>query len=332
MANFCTKCGKPINECTCEAGSVFNDATNTGATLNNILSPSFFAAMKNKMGIGEPETNNAPLYEKNMQIVPDNVKANEGEIPIKQYNVAKLRNRIFGLTVSKANGRLQVTNKRLIFRAAGRCLRGRTTIQQEFAIDEIAGADVRREYSFTGWDIIIGIIIWALGVVAGFGLLSLLDLEVEMTAVLGFFGGVAALLPFFMVYQKFGLKLFALGASTGLFLSPTSINPFNYYYGAVDFFFVFAVISVIISLICLVIFSIKPNLVLTIKTKSSAEAIDIQRKRMSLPGFDSSKEDHTGYSEVLPAENVEEAIREICAIVSDIQKLGDYGIEKWKSQ
>lgn len=118
MAKFCTKCGKPLDECTCEKSTVGN--------------PSFFASLKNRMGIGEPETNNAPLYEKNMQIVPENISANDGEIPIKQYNVATLRNRFLGITISKAIGRLQITNKRVIFRAAGRCLRGRTGSLSDF--------------------------------------------------------------------------------------------------------------------------------------------------------------------------------------------------------
>lgn len=38
----------------------------------------------------------------------------------------------------------------------------------------------------------------------------------------------------------------------------------------------------------------------------------------------------TGYNEVLPARDTDRAIEEIGAIVSDIQKLGDYAIEKWK--
>ena len=91
-------------------------------------------AMKNRMGIGEPESNSDGCYERGMQIVPDNLRINEGEIPIRQYDVAVLRSR---LQFMRAEGRLQVTNKRLLFRATGRSLRGRTTLQHEFAVDEI---------------------------------------------------------------------------------------------------------------------------------------------------------------------------------------------------
>lgn len=317
MANFCTKCGKPLDECICEKGAANNP---------------FFVSLKNRMGIGEPEANAAPLYEKNMQIVPENVTANEGEIPIKQYTVATLRNRFLGITISKAIGRLQITNKRVIFRAAGRCLRGRTAIQQEFSIDEIAGADVRREYSFTFWDVLIGLIIWAIGGFVGLVGLSIFPRSGSGGAIafFNFLFGTAALLPFFLLHKKFGIKLLSLGASSGFYFASTGINPFRNYSSA-DFLYLFAAISVILSLICLVIFAIKPNLVLTIKTKSSVEAIDIQKKKNVLPGLESSKEEHTGFTEVLPAENIEEAVKEVCAIISDIQRLGDFGIEKWKN-
>ena len=41
---------------------------------------------------------------------------------------------------------------------------------------------------------------------------------------------------------------------------------------------------------------------------------------------------YMGYNEVLPTDETEKAIREIGAIINDIQKLGDYGIAKWKTE
>ena len=315
MANFCTKCGKPIDECTCN---------------KTIIDQSFFASLKNRMGIVEPENNNTPLFEKDMQIIPDNVKADNGEVPVKQFTVATMRNRLFGITIGKAIGRLQVTNKRVIFRASGRCLRGRTTLQQEFSIDEIAGVEVRREFAFNFWDIIIGLIIALIGNSLGYFILSFIS-KTGFRGVLSFILGFAALIPFFMVNKRFGLKLFCCGLSGGLFLSSTPVRLLGRgVRGDSEIFFVFCVISAIIALVCLTIFVIKPNLVLIIKTKSSGEAIDIQRRKIGIFGFTPSSEEHTNYSEVIPAENAEQSIREIFAIVSDIQKLGDFGIEKWK--
>jgi len=81
-------------------------------------------------------------------------------------------------------------------------------------------------------------------------------------------------------------------------------------------------------LITLFIIAFKPNLVLVIKTKGAGEAIDIRRKKTVR--FSAKDEDHTGYKEVIPTDGAERCIRELNAVIIDIQKLGDYGIEKWK--
>ena len=106
---------------------------------------SFLESMKNRMGLDDPKRNASDRYERGQQIVPDSIKPNEGEVPVKQYVIAVLRNL---LRFERAEGRLQVTNKRVIFRAAGTSLRGRTTLHQEYAIDEIAGIEARNNYKF----------------------------------------------------------------------------------------------------------------------------------------------------------------------------------------
>jgi hypothetical protein len=105
----------------------------------------FFASMKNRMGIGAPERNATDTYERGMKIVPECISANENEVPVKQYNIAVLRNL---LKFERAEGRIQVTNKRVVFRAAGRSIGGRTTLQHEFALNEVAGIEARRNYKF----------------------------------------------------------------------------------------------------------------------------------------------------------------------------------------
>jgi len=105
-----------------------------------------FLSMKNRMGIGDPARNATDVYERGQKIVPDGLKSNEGEIPVKQYNIAVLRN-LFKL--ERAEGRMQITNKRVIFRAPGRSIGGRTTLQHEFAINEIAGIEAVKNFKFS---------------------------------------------------------------------------------------------------------------------------------------------------------------------------------------
>lgn len=345
MAKFCTRCGKPIEEgqiCSCSANSI--------SKIDTSSAKGFFESMKNRMGIGDPELNKGDAFESGKQIIPDCIKSNESEIPVKQYTVATLRNRIFGIPYTKAIGRLQVTNKRVVFRAPGRCLAGRTTLQHEFAIDEIAGIEARREYVFNIWDFILGLIVTSLGGSIITTLITLLcsdSLSEGKTAgaiILTLLFGIAGCVPFFMLKKKWLLKLLCLGGSFVPLVSIgetlSKVARVSYHYrsntfggsGAAGFFgglFLFlGVIAFLLTLFTWFVYSIRPNLVLLIKTKAANEAIDIRRKKVR-PFSD--KDEHTGYSEVIPADDAEKCIREIDAMINDIQKLGDFGIEKWKA-
>jgi hypothetical protein len=118
----------------------------------------FFASMKNRMGIGSPERNATDTYERGMNIVPNCISASEHELPVKQYNIAVLRN-LFKF--ERAEGRMQVTNKRVIFRAAGRSVGGRTTLQHEFVINEIAGIEAKNNFKFSFLYLVFAILIIA---------------------------------------------------------------------------------------------------------------------------------------------------------------------------
>jgi len=149
----CKNCGTELEEgqvCGCGANSNTPEVLNLGGESN------FFESMKNRMGIGTPEQNATEAYERGMKIVPECIRPEENEIPVKQYNVAVLRNL---LKLERSEGRMQVTNKRVIFRATGHSVRGRTTLQHEFAIDNIAGIEARRNYKFSFLYLIFAILI-----------------------------------------------------------------------------------------------------------------------------------------------------------------------------
>ncbi len=330
MAKFCTRCGKPLEEgqiCSCSKQPQIDTSSAKG----------FFETIKNRMGIGDPELNKDDAYETGKQIVPDCVKSNESEIPVKQYKVATLRNRIFGIPYTKAIGRLQVTNKRVIFRAPGKCLAGRTTLQHEFSIDEIAGIESRREYMFNIWDLIIGLLVASIGGSIAFGIVSALCMgsiyegKVFWPTLLTLIVGIAGCIPFYNLKQKWLVKLLCLGGSVyPLYMMGTLLvsSDHSFWGGLLVFLGSVFLVDLIIALI---FNTIKPNLVLVIKTKSASEAIDIKRKKVGLFGISMDKEDHTGYTEILPEKDAEKSIREVGALINDIQKLGDFGIEKWKA-
>ena len=302
----------------------------------------FWEKMKNRMGIGNPELNQGDAFETGKKIVPECISANEGEVPVKQYTVAKLRNRVLGIPYTTAMGKLQVTNKRVIFRAPGRCMAGRTTLQHEFAVDELAGIEARREYVFNGWDLLFGMIVAFLGGTLILRLMaeifsSGMDKTDTLFAMLLMLGiGVGGCIPFFTMKKRWYLKMLCLGASlmTLSTWAPTVSRAgkwqdvgFYEFIGDISGYLVYPVLACFIF--ALLVNAIKPNLVLSIKTKSALGAIDIRRRQMIR--FSGRMEDGTGYGEVLPLDDAERCIREVNAVITDIQKLGDFGIEKWKA-
>ena len=271
-------------------------------------------------------TDKANIYERNMRIVPDCLRPNENEIPVRQYNIAVLRNVLRG---ERAEGRMQVTNKRVIFRAAGSSIGGRITLQQEFAIDELAGIEATCNYRFGFIYLLIGLFIVALSAMTGGQLLIAASNNADTAVALGFLLGFGGLALFFVVRKRHWgerswIMLLPLGLSLGFLgtLSTLAEEPLWY---------VFSTISGIITIYGLRLYAFKPNLLIHIKNKCAMkEALPIKIGR-GTRGFWSwwQSENEGGFSEVFPTPETDEAIREIGAMIADIQKLGDSGLKKW---
>lgn len=348
MQKYCGYCGKPLEEgevCGCRQSqeSYIEDAYEEKAALFEIDLAKIrkkWNDMKVRMGIDSAEMDQGDAYERNKKIIPDCIRENEGEIPVRQYEIATLQNRILFVPYAKAVGRIQVTNKRVIFRAPGKCFAGRTTLQQEFAVDEIGGIEMRREYAFNLWTMLLGILTALLGgssiaaVVIWMGREALRQDSVGIIVFLALLFGIGGCIPFFTVRNKWLMKILCLGVSffpmynVGKMLASMgylSGAGFNVILRFLSFFpFVFGVFSICVFAIC-------PNLVLLVKTKGGEAALDIKRKKVNIFGLGKGEEDHTGYAEIFPMNDVEKCIREIDAVINDIQKLGDFGVEKWKS-
>ena len=350
---FCERCGKQLADgevCSCVRGTYTTvnpvkpvaPVPPSGAgrsTYPTGSAPSaprkgFFEIIKNRMGIGDEELNKGDMYEMGKKIIPDCVNSNEGEVPVKQYHVADLQNRFLGIPYAKAVGRMQVTNKRVIFRAPGRFLAGRTTLQHEFAIDELAGIEARREYVFNFGDFLIGVLASIIGGSCAIGILgSVMRESFAFYTFLALIFGAAGCVPFALLKKKWLLKLLCLSGSYFPLLSCAAIlvnmnNVFGMFFGG--FYGFLGLISLIAGIFSLIMHTTRPNLVLLVKAKACSDAVDIKRKKI-LGFLGKTEEEHTGYTEVLPAEDAERCIREINAMINDIQKLGDFGIEKWKA-
>jgi hypothetical protein len=305
------------------------------------------------MGIGEPATNARDPFERGMLIVPDSIAPNEGEIPVKQYNIATLHD-----FLGNAEGRLQVTNKRVIFRANGRSLLGRTTVHNEFAIDEIAGIEVKRDFSFRSVRLLTGLIMFIIFASLGsmlvastveegrftpefsiIGIFLIRDewqLEREWVAqqenaagiigaggvILGLLFGIGGNAPFFLLSKKFGLKLVLLSFGWGSFFALYAAT-------GSGFILLFTLLAAATTIFGLILRCIIPRLVISIKNKGAAATVDIRSSGSMGAAMMAVGLSDSGFAQVLPTAETEGAVRELGAIINDIQKLGDHGVKKW---
>lgn len=266
-------------------------------------------------------------YERGKAIVPDSIDADNGEATVKQYDLAILRTRH---KLTRAEGRMQITNKRLLFRATGRSPVGKTVYQSEFSMDKIDGVEIRKDYRFLFWDFLVNI--WfsewlcPIGILLGIGLTKNGNLFPTVIAMLL---SLATSVPFFALRKRYLLKLLVLSVGCGL--SGSVI------FAAIDSGEkVLAVFAVIFFLFLFVLYAIsmflsffKPNLVIEVKTSSGSPGVQIKHRFASF--FIWKKvEENSGFSEILPGKDADLAIKEIGAIINDIKTLGDLGVDKWR--
>lgn len=276
----------------------------------------FMSSIRDQSGMSEPSSNVGNPYEHNILIVPDCIQPEENEIIVKQYNVAKLRTR---LKFMKAEGRLMVTNRRVLFRAAGTSLTGNILQEHQFNLDEISGIEMHKDYkfsflSFFGCLLLNGFAIYLTQMI-------FLSSSNGGTIAIGVILGLLGMLPTFIVYKRFWLKLLCSIVGSGCFSMALAAS-------SRSGFLLFLVIVVnIIVLIDLIIVCFVPNLVIKIKTKGATGAVVIGSQKSMFRR--KTGDDYSGFAEVIPWEDTIMAINEIGTMIDDLQKQGDYAIEKW---
>lgn len=325
MAKFCTRCGKPLEDgeqCNCKPKE-----SSVISTCKSVL-----GKLAERMGVWEDAKQPNDIFESNKYIVPDVVKANDDEVPVKQYDVATLRSRIRG---QYAKGRLQVTNKRLIFRAAGVSYKGGITSHHEFALEETAGIEVKVSNRVSPLNIILGILSALILCPVFSGIFERLSAQTEGFALfLSIMLALASAVPFFLLKKKFWLKLLILDCGIGCLIgtsSLASLSPSTLIFGidsnVAD---IIGVVFSLLWLLALILISLVPDLTLCVKTKGAADAFNIRRRQPAT--IFKQEVEYTGFSEVVPAKNAQRLTNELGALLDDLQKNGCLAIENWKEQ
>lgn len=351
---FCRFCGKEIkgDHCDCPRGMAEwaagqeqeNETGWTGPTYTEAdfrKDPFFIAwgnfdfssfrafthSYKTATGISNSESRGRNTYERDVPIVPDCVREEENEYVVKQYNLAIMRS---PLSFMKSEGRLMVTNRRLLFRAAGTGLTGRLLQEHQFTLDEIGGIEIHRDNIFSFLKLFLSIL--AIMLVSGFPLGIVSGLRSQTPGILLFILGVMGILPSLFVYKHFFLKLLFSAFSLSCFMTSRALSEIGSFYGRTGFD-IGGLISSIMAFICflLVIFNlivvcIVPNLVFKVKTKGAGEALTIASRQSLRKTMQGS---YSAFSEVRPWEDTDLAINELGTMIEDLQKHGDYALDKW---
>lgn len=260
-------------------------------------------------GVGGP-------YERNMQIVDECVVSTEEEIPIRQYNIARLRTPLW----KKAFGRLQVTNKRVLFRAKGKSLAGPIEIENEFSLEEIGGVEIKSDYRFNLLIFILSTL--AIGICMGLYMLleqavlgaAVRNASIVAPTILAIVTTVLALAVLLLAPGKVWKSAAAMcaGASWALEAALTDFTLWS---------FVAAVFG-LVGIVFWILSALIDDLHILLKIKGAHGAIEIGRKLQ--------KDERSGFSVVQPWKDTGLAIRELGALIDDVKRFGNAGIEKWK--
>lgn len=315
MARYCTKCGRKLADgaiCPCR---VKQGSSEEGHS--EIPRGKTGVAFWKLLGLNDPDYDKSTdYYERGKAIVPDLVSPCEGEIPVKQYHLVNIRARLIGMW---AEGRLMVTNKRILFRASGRSFVGRTLMESEYTMDEISGIQISQGVRFSLFDFLIGLLLLSTSIYIP--AVFLREAVGWFSVALFFLAGLVGI--FLLPRRQYRWKLVCIGLMQGscilsMFLDKGDLNSVIIISALSS---MFMTVLVPISIFFLIMAGMKAAVDIQIMCKSgTAAAVNVCGLKRDLPLW----------TQILPTQETERSIQEVGAIITDIQQLGDYGIEKWK--
>ena len=296
MAKFCTQCGRRLEEgeiCECQ---------------KKVVPPE----EPQRESQGEDSKDKSSFFEYDKNIVPDLVEAAENEIPVKQYNVCNA-NKFWGFL--KQNGKLQITNQRVLFRMSGRTWLGKGIKQMEFDIHEVAGISLSegRKLSFATvlLNLCIGSILTIIGNRIGRGSTFLALLLALLFAAISAFCAV----------EKYYKAAWIIGAiAHGIAV----VKVVEVAYGMEVFT---AAIAGIIGLATFLVFlyacfmdALKKSMSIEILTKNASGAPIRVFTRSIFQQF----------VELIPGPDADLAVKEVGALIRDVQSMEESRLKKWK--
>ena len=316
MDNFCKYCGSELDE----NGKCLNKDCPSNTEKKDEFEKKenkiFNSTFNGSFGFETPKESfkkNLLSYKQNMMaesgklIVPECINPDENEVSIKQYDVVRLQTLLSG---AFAEGRLQITNKRVIFRAHGASLNGSTVIQNEFSIDEVGGIEFRKEPCF---NFLVAVILLVIFFVCRKSmnptfLDSLYDNTIIVSIISLLFAGASIIA--FIAFKNIPIVSYFIVMILINLLEKSSFLPLTMVVQASK------IIMYIVFMIVLFQNIFARNVVIRILTKGAGPAVEIRRK----DGFFSAqRNEYTGFSQVTAGPDIDEAIQEVGSVIRAVQ-------------
>jgi len=266
-----------------------------------------------------------------MDLLAGNVVPAEGESTVRTYHCTYYREKSLGL---KSGGFLGITNKRVIFQAAGDTPSGRSLIQSEVPIADVSGINSFKGTYFNFFSF-LGAVLLALLVMSIIpvllGALSYVLESYTFFKIIGWLLAIGAFIGSFFLSVKAVWRTAVVVVSAGALLSLAGIELMDvvsalFGGGGGGFWILIPIlVALIYMFMCAAWYARRPTFSLEINSSGgSSTPIRIS----NAGGFLNMSALNT--PNALPGRDAEKMLHEIGALITDIQTLGDYGIAKWK--
>lgn len=279
------------------------------------------------------------------KLLPELMSPAEGEMTVRSYHTTSLSSGLLGL---KAEGFLTVTNLRVVFYAYGTSLADESILQSEVPLADVSGITTYKGFHFSLWHFLIAWVVSALvalivtpiatGILAVIpGLLHINDLMALLPLlVAGALIFVSRNLPVNRLWRSILATCAALmllgGSVLGGVTAGFSRFSNNASGGAVGTLlstigFVVGIGAVFYAFYCYFKYARRQTMALAIGSKGgSSTPIAIS----GISGFGLFGGAALRALTAEPAEDVEAMIKELGAMITDIQSLGIDGIDRWR--
>lgn len=263
-----------------------------------------------------------------------NISSSDGEKEVKKYACTYLKSKLIGL---QASGTLAVTNKRVIFKASGSSASGQSILQSETPLEDVSGISVYKGTYFNIKHLIIGIIISIIGFFVWTVFINAIPFGNNGNAqkVVLWISAVVASIALFSTPKNIFAKSISGSIAFSSFIviaavqSLSNLASFESSNSNMKWVWILAIAVGIVTFVFLILSCRRETMSLAIGSKGGSNT------PIYIAGVSSWSVSNNAAVRAIEAEPDKDAeimIKELGALILDLQHKGDYGIENWLNQ